>query len=473
MNAPYLVASPNISTYLIIIKFRYQKGARPFQVSTQITVPQDNWNAKRKRVVGHPAAHAYNNTLDHYMAEIETFALLERRQGREVTKETLRRFAHNMIVPKTEEVKTTAVAFTEPFYSKVALTGILEPLAGTLAGAIHLSPSVWGPKPLPLNYLQQFTRTVQQLQLEHNPMITAAYEQANVTTTAQRWAVFDMLVQLFTQKKQAFTFEEVDIRFEHYLTELFHQRGYLGSTANKKMSQFRTYMRRAQRAGYHRTSDYHLFKYQDKISSGRLPKKSDFYLTRGQVLALQLFEGTDQQNLVRDEFLLLYFFNLRYEELFGLHPKHRRTHAAPDGSVWHSVEFFSPKGGKVKRVPIHPTAAEILERRKWNLPNIGNSLFGKQLKAIFKRMGYDAEHTYYLDRAGKIERVTGVIHEIVSAHSARHLSTTHLKEMSGIELASQFAGHADIAVTQRHYDKSTAANVAAKLYESLFFRPEN
>ena len=147
---------------------------------------------------------------------------------------------------------------------------------------------------------------------------------------------------------------------------------------------------------------------------------------------LHPIEGT-QMAVARDVFILQMYTGLAYSDIMAF-----------DASAYRKVDgVWVNNGERIKTgVPyvsqLLPPVVEILERYRWQVPQIDNSDYNKCLKAL-----------------GMAAGISTPLH----SHIARHTFATYmLRNGVRIENVSRMLGHTNIAVTQR-YAKVLAESV--------------
>lgn len=116
--------------------------------------------------------------------------------------------------------------------------------------------------------------------------------------------------------------------------------------------------------------------------------------------------------IARDMFILQCYTGLRWSDV------QRLNRSMYDG-VHNEVVLITRKTRRAVRIPLLPTARQILERYEWNLPQWSNAYQNKLLKEALKLVGID-EPVVEVEYRGS-ERLERVVpkYEAISTHSAK------------------------------------------------------
>lgn len=207
---------------------------------------------------------------------------------------------------------------------------------------------------------------------------------------------------------------------------------------------------------YKGVSKAHVIKLKNKPTT-------KYALTWEEVIKLRDFEYEKKEyREAVDVFVIDCQICLRYSDLYNPALKHLVD--LPGGKV-KALNLTQGKTGDAVFIPFPPVAAELMERYGWELPLIKAASstsktghFNKYLKAAAKLAGLDRKIRITEVRGGNVTEEWLPLHELISAHDARHTGASLMLEATGdMMLADALLGHS-IASTYMHSNPVLVSN---------------
>lgn len=252
-------------------------------------------------------------------------------------------------------------------------------------------------------------------------------------------------------KNITLTFENINskefcLNFRDFLLEV---QGLIDVTINKRFSCLKTFLKDIQ------DNDIYYFK----------PQVLKYTVSKfeSEIITLSLDELRKLENLdlktnekwqkVRDVFILNCFMGLRYSDLMAL--KNSDFLTDKNGNVFY--KNYNAKTQIEVIIPILQTALRLLNKYNYQLPNIANAIFNKELKNIltFYHLFEEPVIKHYMEN-GEIKEQQFKRRELISSHTCRRCFITN-SLINNVNLSNlmKATGHKKLSTVSRYMERRT------------------
>jgi integrase len=275
-------------------------------------------------------------------------------------------------------------------------------------------------------------------------------DQANSTSTIKRYGYFrTLLIEYQTQSKKKLHFNQINKDFYNSLVDYcITVKKHSTNTLSRNMGLFKTFMNWA-------VNNHHTYNLEFRNFKNIKKEQTDeIALTLKQFKEVYDYDFSNKPRLerIRDLFVFGCSTGMRYSN----YSKVKRA----DIYAGHINVRDVKNNEKTLSIPLNDFSKAILEKYKYQLPQISNQKFNKAIKEVFRIIGY-TDITKKTRRIGnKINEEIKPLYERISSHCARRSFITIMKNKKiPDKVIMSYTGHKSIEVLNKYYRPNDESKV--------------
>ncbi len=272
--------------------------------------------------------------------------------------------------------------------------------------------------------------------------------------------------------KDTISFDDINLALiKEYETYLFNkkvkgERTTATSTVGNKCVQLIGIIKRAEPYNLIDIHEAKLDKYSKPRS--RQGNENEIYLTEEEINKIHSLKLPYKEEVARDIFILQCWTGQRFSDIKSLNKGIVKE--TSNGKV---LEIVQQKKTHRVTIPLFPIALEILEKYKFNLPEISENTMLRYLKKIGFKAVLTDQHIVTEDRGGSITNTTKQRWELIGTHTARRSYISNmLKRGYDSHLLMKITGHTTEEAFKR-YVKVSSRDAASVILKTEADRAKN
>ncbi len=272
--------------------------------------------------------------------------------------------------------------------------------------------------------------------------------------------------------KDTISFDDINLALiKEYETYLFNkkvkgERTTATSTVGNKCVQLIGIIKRAEPYNLIDIHEAKLDKYSKPRS--RQGNENEIYLTEEEINKIHSLELPYKVEVARDIFILQCWTGQRFSDIKSLNKGIVKE--TSNGKV---LEIVQQKKTHRVTIPLFPIALEILEKYKFNLPEISENTMLRYLKKIGLKAVLTDQHIVTEDRGGSVTNTTKQRWELIGTHTARRSYISNmLKRGYDSHLLMKITGHTTEEAFKR-YVKVSSRDAASVILKTEADRAKN
>ena len=272
--------------------------------------------------------------------------------------------------------------------------------------------------------------------------------------------------------KDTISFDDINLALiKEYETYLFNkkvkgERTTATSTVGNKCVQLIGIIKRAEPYNLIDIHEAKLDKYSKPRS--RQGNENEIYLTEEEINKIHSLKLPYKEEVARDIFILQCWTGQRFSDIKSLNKGIVKE--TSNGKV---LEIVQQKKTHRVTIPLFPIALEILEKYKFNLPEISENTMLRYLKKIGFKAVLTDQHIVTEDRGGSITNTTKQHWELIGTHTARRSYISNmLKRGYDSHLLMKITGHTTEEAFKR-YVKVSSRDAASVILKTEADRAKN
>ena len=272
--------------------------------------------------------------------------------------------------------------------------------------------------------------------------------------------------------KDTISFDDINLALiKEYETYLFNkkvkgERTTATSTVGNKCVQLIGIIKRAEPYNLIDIHEAKLDKYSKPRS--RQGNENEIYLTEEEINKIHSLKLPYKAEVARDIFILQCWTGQRFSDIKSLNKGIVKE--TSNGKV---LEIVQQKKTHRVTIPLFPIALEILEKYKFNLPEISENTMLRYLKKIGFKAVLTDQHIVTEDRGGSITNTTKQRWELIGTHTARRSYISNmLKRGYDSHLLMKITGHTTEEAFKR-YVKVSSRDAASVILKTEADRAKN
>ena len=272
--------------------------------------------------------------------------------------------------------------------------------------------------------------------------------------------------------KDTISFDDINLALiKEYETYLFNkkvkgERTTATSTVGNKCVQLIGIIKRAEPYNLIDIHEAKLDKYSKPRS--RQGNENEIYLTEEEINKIHSLKLPYKEEVARDIFILQCWTGQRFSDIKSLNKGIVKE--TSNGKV---LEIVQQKKTHRVTIPLFPKALEILEKYKFNLPEISENTMLRYLKKIGFKAVLTDQHIVTEDRGGSITNTTKQHWELIGTHTARRSYISNmLKRGYDSHLLMKITGHTTEEAFKR-YVKVSSRDAASVILKTEADRAKN
>ena len=280
--------------------------------------------------------------------------------------------------------------------------------------------------------------------------------------------------QTFLKEKgqDTISFDDINLALiKEYETYLFNkkvkgERTTATSTVGNKCVQLIGIIKRAEPYNLIDIHEAKLDKYSKPRS--RQGNENEIYLTEEEINKIHSLKLPYKEEVARDIFILQCWTGQRFSDIKSLNKGIVKE--TSNGKV---LEIVQQKKTHRVTIPLFPIALEILEKYKFNLPEISENTMLRYLKKIGLKAVLTDQHIVTEDRGGSVTNTTKQRWELIGTHTAqRSYISNMLKRGYDSHLLMKITGHTTEEAFKR-YVKVSSRDAASVILKTEADRAKN
>ena len=272
--------------------------------------------------------------------------------------------------------------------------------------------------------------------------------------------------------KDTISFDDINLALiKEYETYLFNkkvkgERTTATSTVGNKCVQLIGIIKRAEPYNLIDIHEAKLDKYSKPRS--RQGNENEIYLTEEEINKIHSLKLPYKEEVARDIFILQCWTGQRFSDIKSLNKGIVKE--TSNGKV---LEIVQQKKTHRVTIPLFPIALEILEKYKFNLPEISENTMLRYLKKIGLKAVLTDQHIVTEDRGGSVTNTTKQRWELIGTHTARRSYISNmLKRGYDSHLLMKITGHTTEEAFKR-YVKVSSKDAASVILKTEADRAKN
>lgn len=272
--------------------------------------------------------------------------------------------------------------------------------------------------------------------------------------------------------KDTISFDDINLALiKEYETYLFNkkvkgERTTATSTVGNKCVQLIGIIKRAEPYNLIDIHEAKLDKYSKPRS--RQGNENEIYLTEEEINKIHSLKLPYKVEVARDIFILQCWTGQRFSDIKSLNKGIVKE--TSNGKV---LEIVQQKKAHRVTIPLFPIALEILEKYKFNLPEISENTMLRYLKKIGLKAVLTDQHIVTEDRGGSVTNTTKQRWELIGTHTARRSYISNmLKRGYDSHLLMKITGHTTEEAFKR-YVKVSSRDAASVILKTEADRAKN
>ena len=272
--------------------------------------------------------------------------------------------------------------------------------------------------------------------------------------------------------KDTISFDDINLALiKEYETYLFNkkvkgERTTATSTVGNKCVQLIGIIKRAEPYNLIDIHEAKLDKYSKPRS--RQGNENEIYLTEEEINKIHSLKLPYKEEVARDIFILQCWTGQRFSDIKSLNKGIVKE--TSNGKV---LEIVQQEKTHRVTIPLFPIALEILEKYKFNLPEISENTMLRYLKKIGLKAVLTDQHIVTEDRGGSVTNTTKQRWELIGTHTARRSYISNmLKRGYDSHLLMKITGHTTEEAFKR-YVKVSSKDAASVILKTEADRAKN